>query len=293
MIHHYILDFAQAIEETTPYLTGLTKLIITHPYVEPRNHAWTPPPLIPSSQAATDSTSPQLDRFSSALHNLSTACRHLTTLILKEKIILGPEFFWPRSKQVQGADVDGTGIIPSWPHLETFSVALNIVAPSGEWYFSLPSGTQAPSTPSDSESDSDAESYSIPDPNKPVREFLTRLSPRTFTPLLCALTTATSTENMPRLRCFQAFLNEDSRTSYVEILGLGAGVQGGLDNHRAEDGDERRRWYVYLGRDAGQGLVDGEWERDRAEDRAWWGEVRGRWEQWVGETGVVRVVKLG
>ena len=97
---------------------------------------------------------------------------------------------------------------------------------------------------------------------------------------------------MPRLRRFQALLNQDSRTSYVEILGLGEGVPGGMDNHRVEDGEERKRWYVYLGRDAGRGLVDGEWERDRAGERSWWREVRGRWEEWVG-TGMVRVVRVG
>lgn len=164
--------FAEALKPTRLRQRPTAEIIFYHEI--PFDERFTGPSLIPSGFS--------YDPFSAGLRSFS---QHLTALTLSAH--LDSTLFWP-------SDNETKAVAPIWPFLQTFDVTFNMVAPSGQWYFTGP-------RPADHEGDDPAEGIigdSSSDSN--YTNYREHSDPLTINPLLAAL--AKAVQKMPVLEHF-------------------------------------------------------------------------------------------
>lgn len=276
-------DFAQAISTLT--LSSLKTFSLDFPFTEPYNHSFRLP-------SALHPCSPSTDQLSLALHELSKSS-NLTHFTLTGPIVISPSLFWPWDD----ASPSNTSF---WPQLQYFHVTINIATPDGEWYYvrdpddghleePIADEDEDEDDRSDDDDDSihssDSDNSEIPDTYRhkrearaagltPFRSFRTQLSSSTFNPVLFAM--ARAAIRMPRSQRLSLEINVQSLSaSAFEATYLGPGTVSRDD--REETDKARRRWYIFVGKQAG-------WVAPE--------ELRRLWEESVGTGGFVRVVQV-
>ncbi|KAF8453068.1 hypothetical protein BDZ91DRAFT_768276 [Kalaharituber pfeilii] len=237
-------DFARIL--TGLQLPNLTMLSIEYKYRYSLLLARTTPPSEDIPQAGIST----IDPLSRALRNLTARCPCLKHFALSGRALVSPDLFWPACES-KNRDDNATES-PVWPCMEEYLVHMDKTTPAGECYY-LPTLTGASCL---------------------------RLDPAKFHPLLRAMSHAVG--RMPRIRKFIVELNvcDASPGSSIAVVGAGPGVSVQIPPMDAEDGNEVRRWYVFVGRGAEWGAIDVE------------GDVRVMWENWVGHEGVVKVINV-
>ncbi|KAJ9668200.1 hypothetical protein H2201_001629 [Coniosporium apollinis] len=309
-------SFAQALSSFRP--SNLKSFRLHFPFTEPRNENFVIPSAVPPT------CSPNDDPLSSALYDVSLL-PNLEIFSLSGPIAVSPALFEPAFSIAKNNTSDTSP--PMYPKLQEFSLELSRTTPSGDWLFAGdPDNTDSDSdSASDSASDwhyeSDSDEYGdytygddvtdaitddvpdesspdtpspsthspgassnapIHDPSgayahalavgaRPIRLFRKRIVPELFNPFVTAFSHALY--RMPALHCSHLHVGEFSgRAAGVEVLAIGAGANG-IWNHPAEEAARRRM-------------------RVTARKKSRWvipAEVRGLWEQWVGEGGTLRI----
>jgi hypothetical protein len=123
-------------------IANLTTFDLEFLYEEPKNHGWTPHPILQASG--------QGDALSQALHQISQA-PNLRIFRIGEPIIISTEIFWPlrpnpsKTQIENGSHTQVKHGSPFWPSLEEFYIVLSSVLPDGTWMFSGVPGSPSPS----------------------------------------------------------------------------------------------------------------------------------------------------
>ncbi|KAI0143676.1 hypothetical protein GGR57DRAFT_495097 [Xylariaceae sp. FL1272] len=228
------------------------------------------------------------DKLNLALRRLSQESPLLTEVKISG-LTISPELF--------GNDT-------TWPSLQRLDITADLVAPSGEWYYTgEPEGAELDDegrrmisrletltgdeledpvpedfdyTETRSQAWVDTEEEMLKG-ERPSYEWRTRPDPRTFDSLVRAMTD-TATERMPRLRRLGFRMGMDmSEPIGVTIECLEAGERSIDPPDLKEEADEEmrvRRWKVWTG-------VAATWDVPE--------QVVGAWERWVGDEGKVVV----
>jgi hypothetical protein len=163
------------------------------------------------------------DPCSSALRTFS---QRLTTLTLSARV--DPTLFWPSEENA---------IPPSWPHLKSLNVTFDMVAPSGEWYFTGP-------RPIDHPDDDPIRGIvgGVDEREYSWFDFRQHPDPETFDPFLGALAKAIA--QMPVLEFFMLTSDLVGETGRLHISYHAPGREAEWGDEEAEDKEHRRIYYA-------------------------------------------------
>ncbi|KAH9879248.1 hypothetical protein J1614_002687 [Plenodomus biglobosus] len=205
--------FADELTETELCLLRSADIVFYH--VSPVDQRHTRPSIVPGGLT--------YDPLSTALRNLS---QRLTTLTLSAR--LDSTLFWPSQDK---------GMSPSWPQLKSLDVTFDMVAPSGEWYFTGPRPVDHTHDDVDSGTVGgvDARKYSY-------RDFRIHPDPQTFDPFLGAFAKAVA--QMPVLEFFMLTSDLVGRTGRLHISYHAPGKKAEWGDEGAEDVEHRRIYYA-------------------------------------------------
>jgi hypothetical protein len=206
-------EFANKLSVTQ--LRSLHTAEIVFGHCTPSDQRYTVPSIVPEGYT--------YDPFSSSIRTFSQC---LTTLTLSAHV--DPTLFWPS---------DENATPPSWPHLKSLDITFDMVAPSGEWYFTGP-------RPIDHPDDDpmrgivggvDEREYSWAD-------FRQHPDPATFDPFLGAFAKAVA--HMPVLESFMLTSEMVGKTGRLHISYHAPGQKTEWGDEEAQDKEYRRIYYA-------------------------------------------------
>jgi hypothetical protein len=208
------MDFADRLKYTQCYSLSAAHVIFYH--AAPMDQRRTCPSIVPMGFS--------FDPFSAALRMFS---QNLTTLTLNGH--LDSTLFWPSPDEKDALN-------PSWPHLKSLDVEINMIAPSGDWYFTG-------AWPADHEDD-DPERGIIGDADKEYdyTNFRVHPDPQTFDPFLAAFAKAVA--KMPVLEYFMLTSELTGDTGKLHILYNAPGKEAEFGDEDPEDLKSRRIYYA-------------------------------------------------
>tara|TARA_R110002003_G_scaffold45_20_gene3655 strand:- start:14001 stop:15425 length:1425 start_codon:yes stop_codon:yes gene_type:complete len=207
------MDFADRLRNTQYYSLSAAH---TFYHAAPIDQRRTCPSIVPMDFS--------FDPFSAALRMFS---QNLTTLTLNAH--LDSTLFWPSPDEQDALN-------PSWPHLKSLDVEINMISPSGDWYFTGP-------RPADHEDD-DAERGIIGDADREYdyTNFRVHPDPQTFDPFLAAFAKAVA--KMPVLEYFMLTSELTEGTAKLHILYNAPGKEAEFGDEGPEDLQCRRIYYA-------------------------------------------------
>jgi hypothetical protein len=163
------------------------------------------------------------DPFSAALCTFS---QRLTTFTLSAH--LDSTLFWPNEQ---------TAATPYWPHLKSLDITLDMVTPSGDWYFTGPRPVDHP--------DDDVESGTVGGVDEreySYMDFRIHPDPQTFDPFLGAFAKAVG--QMPVLEFFMLTSELVGNTGKLHISYHAPGTRADWGDEGPEDLERRRIYYA-------------------------------------------------
>ncbi|KAI4644396.1 hypothetical protein J4E93_006297 [Alternaria ventricosa] len=206
-------EFANKLSPT--HFRSLHSANIVFVHCTPSDQRYTVPSIVPEGYT--------YDPFSSSIRAFSQC---LTTLTLSAHV--DPTLFWPS---------DENAIPPHWPHLKSFHIEFDMVAPSGEWYFTGP-------TPADDPHDDPVRGIvgSVDTRDFSWQDFRQHPDPETFDPFLGALAKAVA--HMPVLESFMLTSEMTGQTKRLHISYHAPGQKAEWGDEGPEDEQYRRIYYA-------------------------------------------------